>query len=103
MKEKIINLNKPVLDLEGNELPNSIMGQILAETLVYSKDGDPLKFFDWALKLHKGETLILDRSDYEKLRDFVKNSQNLPIITKAQILPLLENDKPLTKAEPSSE
>ena len=93
-KNKIVNLNVPCFDLDGKELANvKNLGKLLANVLVAGSKGDVMKFYDWAVKLNNGETLDLDRSDYEKLRDFVKENESLTILAKGQILPLLENDK----------
>ncbi len=94
MKNKIINLNKDLETLDGKILPGeNNMGKILAQNLVFSVDKENyLKFYDWGTRLYKGETLELDRSDYEKLRKFIEGL-DLPNITKAQIMPLIENDK----------
>ena len=81
-----INLNSALLDLDGNEIADSNMGKILAQLLISETKGDALKFWDWAMKLHKGEVLDLDKSDQEVFKNFVKETEKLPIITKAQIL-----------------
>lgn len=97
MKNKIINLNVPFNDLDGKQVEGATLGKILSSHLVAGSKGDPLKFFDWALKFNRGEVLEVDRSDYEKLKEFVTNSDTLTILAKGQILPLLENDKPVDK------
>ncbi len=101
MKNKIINLNVNVKDLDGKEIVEggmtTTLGRILANQLVSGAKGDPLKFFDWAMRLNKGETIELDRSDYEKIKEFVITSETLTILSKGQILPLLENDKAVDK------
>ena len=81
-----INLNSALLDLDGNEIADSNMRKILAQLLISETKGDALKFWDWAMKLHKGEILDLDKSDQEVFKNFVKETEKLPIITKAQIL-----------------
>jgi hypothetical protein len=94
MKNKIINLNVPIADLDGNRIEGaSTLGKILANDLVTGSEGDPLKFFDWAMRFNKGEIVELDRSDYEKLKEFVKASKRMTILVKGQLLPLIENDK----------
>ncbi len=94
MKNKIINLNYPIKDLDGNDIESaSTLGKLLANQLVSVAKGDVLKFFDWAMRFNKGEVVELDRSDYEKLKEFVINAETLTILAKGQILPLLENDK----------
>lgn len=84
-----IDLNKSLLDLDGKEIADSNMGKIVAQMLVQATKGDALKFWDWALKLNKGEVIDLDKSDQEVFKNFVKEHEQLPIITKAQILELL--------------
>ena len=81
-----INLNSALVDLDGKEIADSNMGKILAQLLISETKGDALKFWDWAMKLHKGEVLDLDKSDQEVFKTFVKETEKLPIITKAQIL-----------------
>lgn len=95
MKDKIINLNVSLKDLDGKEVEGSNLGKVVAGLLVSQPKGDVLKFYDWALKFNKGEAVTLDRSDYEKLKSFIADHEGLNIIAKAQILPLLENDKPI--------
>lgn len=84
-----IDLNKSLIDLDGKEIADSNMGKIVAQTLITGSKGDALKFWDWANKLYKGEILDLDKSDQEVFKNFIKENEGLPIITKAQILELL--------------
>lgn len=85
-----IDLNKNVIDLDGNQIENANMGKIVAQFLVNESKGDALKFWDWALKLNKGEVLDLDKSDQETFKSLIKETEKLPIITKAQILEQLQ-------------
>lgn len=85
-----IDLNKSILDLDGKEIENANMGKIVAQFLVNESKGDALKFWDWALKLNKGEVLDLDKSDQETFKTLIKETEKLPIITKAQILEQLQ-------------
>lgn len=85
-----IDLNKSVLDLDGKEIENANMGKIVANFLVNESKGDPLKFWEWALKLNKGEVLDLDKSDQDTFKTLIKETEKLPIITKAQILEALQ-------------
>ena len=85
-----IDLNKSVLDLDGKEIENANMGKIVANFLVNESKGDPLKFWEWALKLNKGEVLDLDKSDQDTFKTLIKETEKLPIITKAQILEQLQ-------------
>lgn len=84
-----IDFNIPLKDLEGNDIPQSNMGKILANTLVTNSSGDALKFWDWALKLHNGALLILDNSDKNTLKTFIEQNESLTILSKAQLLILM--------------
>ena len=75
-----------ILGIDGKELPDANAGNIIAQALANDTDGDCLKYWEWALKLNKGESIDLDISDKEKLSTFVKNHKGLPNLTKAQVL-----------------
>lgn len=81
-----IQLNKNLIGLDGQVIDQSNMGKLLATILSSSNKGDALKFWSWAVKLHAGEQLDLDPSDAETLKNFVKESEQLTILSKAQIL-----------------
>lgn len=81
-----INLNKPIKDLDGKEIEGSNLGQLVAQMLVTSTKGDALKYMSWAMKLHAKETLELDPSDKETLKNFIKDHEQLTILSKAQML-----------------
>jgi hypothetical protein len=88
-----INLNKNLIDIDGEVMPNVNAGKLLAQQLAQSAKGDPVKLWGWALKLNAGEELELDKSDFETLKSFVNNNENLFVISKAQILDLLGDFK----------
>lgn len=81
-----INLNKAIKDLDGKEIEGSNLGQLVAQMLVTSTKGDALKYMSWAMKLHAKETLELDPSDKETLKNFIKDHEQLTILSKAQML-----------------
>lgn len=81
-----IDLNKSITDLDGNAIEGSNLGKLVAQMLVTSSKGDALKYMAWALKLHAGESLELDPSDKETLRNFIKDHEQLTILSKAQML-----------------
>ena len=87
---KKIDLNIPMTDLSGAEVKEAKLGQILGNQLVGGSKGDALKFYDWAVKLYKGDSISVDDSDFNKIKDFVNESEMLTIIAKAQILKQLE-------------
>lgn len=81
-----IDLNKPILDLDGNPVQEGMtLGKALAAQLAHSGKGNAIKFMDWALSLHRGETIQVDDSDYTTLTKFVEDSE-LRAFVKAPIL-----------------
>jgi hypothetical protein len=78
-----------LLDQNGKRIN---AGKLIANSLVQQSKGDALKFWDWAVALNKGEVLDLDTSDQETFKNFVKDNEGLPIITKAQILHKLKKE-----------
>jgi hypothetical protein len=92
-----IDLNFDLLGLDGlaviDQTGKTInAGKLIANSLVQQSKGDALKFWDWAVALNKGEVLDLDSSDQETFKNFVKDNEGLPIITKAQILHKLKKE-----------
>ena len=81
-----VQLNKNLLGLDGQEIENSHMGKLVASTLAGANKGDAAKFWHWSVKFYAGEELELDPSDLETLRNFIKDSEQLTILSKAQIL-----------------
>jgi hypothetical protein len=92
-----IDLNFDLLGLDGVSVLDQTgktinAGKLIANSLVQQSKGDALKFWDWAVALNKGEVLDLDTSDQETFKNFVKDNEGLPIITKAQILHKLKKE-----------
>lgn len=81
-----LNFNFNLTDLDGKEIEKGNVGKILANTLVNQSKGDVLKFWEWALSLNKGDIIDLDTSDQEVLKTFIKDTELLPVLTKAQLL-----------------
>lgn len=80
-----VNLNKPLINLDGIEDKANI-GQSLAYYLYHQSEGDPIKVDGWAKKLQALKELELDKSDYQFLKEFVKKNKLMFIPLKAQIL-----------------
>jgi hypothetical protein len=90
-----MNFNKPIKNLTGQSMKDAngkevTLGYILAEQLVSGSKGDAVKFYGWALKLHEGKEIELDKSDTQTLKDFVTNNEQLTILAKAQLLEQFE-------------
>lgn len=87
-----INLNFDLTDLDGKPLvprtPDDVVncGKVVANALVQTAKGDPLKHHEWAVKLWKGEELDLDKSDTHYLKKFVEDHQGLTHTVKAPVI-----------------
>lgn len=84
----LINLDVPANDLTGSPVPNTNLGKLLAVHLAQAKQGPSLKYFDWALTLHKTGKLEIDDADLRTLTDLVEGLQ-LESFIKAPILRIL--------------
>jgi hypothetical protein len=85
---KSINLNVAAKKLDGTDSEQTL-GQILAGALVGQSKGDALKYYRWARVLYAGQVLEIDLSDFDVLKHYVKTSDNLFVLAKAQILEIL--------------
>lgn len=83
MKE--VNLNFKFKGLDGKELDQNA-GTLMANLLSNSNTKTPVKFWEWAVKFHAGQTLEITTDDLKLLRDFIENSEALTALAKAQIL-----------------
>ena len=89
---KKVDLNFTIKNLDGKEIEsaneNNLInaGKIIANNLVSTAKGDPLKHYDWAIKLNTGKPLDLDRADLEYLKRFITDHQAISILIKAQVL-----------------
>lgn len=84
-------MNFEIGNLDGTKIGNA--GAIVGQHLVLTNKGDALKFYAWAMSFHKGEPVVLDASDFRKLRDWVEASETLSILVKAQVLNYLDSVK----------
>lgn len=85
-----IDLNKPMLDLDGKAMEGGTLGEILASYLVGQSQGEALKYYDWAVTLHKGKEIIVDKADFKKIKEFIENSKSLFVLSKAQMLIIMD-------------
>jgi hypothetical protein len=90
---KPLNFDVAVKQLDGTEISDLgkplTIGRILSSQFASATKGDALKLFSWAQKLYAGEPVDLDPSDKEVFKEFVKNSETLTILVKAQALAIL--------------
>lgn len=93
MKTKL-NLTQTITDLDGNPVPpNTTTGKLLATTLAAAPKANALKFWSWALALHKGEVVEVDEADYDTLYKFVETHEGLTVLARAQILQAMRSSQ----------
>jgi hypothetical protein len=85
-----LDLNFNLTDLDGKEIEGANAGKLLANQLINQPKGDAVKFWELSLKLYKGDVVDLDSSDQNTIKQFIKDSETLPVITKAQLLLVFE-------------
>jgi len=81
---KKLNLNFPITDLDGLELAKA--NKLMAGALMQEKNGDAVKYFDWAMTLNKEGVIEVDASDFNKIKEIAEKSEAITIIVKAQLL-----------------
>jgi hypothetical protein len=89
-----LNFNFPLRTLDGTPMKevdgkDVMAGKILANSLVMQPQGEVAKFFDWAMSLHRGEEIDLDRADQQKMKDFIENNPSMVILVKKALLDVL--------------
>lgn len=87
-----LNFNFNLTDLDGKELSDANAGKLLANSLIGQAKGDAVKYWEWALALNKGEIVDLDTSDQETLKTFIKDSETIFVLAKAQLLKVFKKD-----------
>ncbi|MBT6045792.1 MAG: hypothetical protein HOG49_03120 [Candidatus Scalindua sp.] len=90
---KKLNFDKVLVDLEGKAILEAgkeiNLKQLVSNLLLQAREGDAIKLYDWAGKIYKDGLIEIDDSDIKKLTEILNKAQ-LPVITKAQILKVLE-------------
>jgi hypothetical protein len=91
-----IDLNVPLKDIDGNDLntggnPQTI-GKMLSSLIMAGPNGASgvMKMYDWAVSLHKGEKLIVDKTDAKAIREYVEQHEQLTILGKGQIMIIID-------------
>jgi len=84
-----LNLNDPLQDLDGNPIPDTNAGKLLAMQLASTPHGNIVKHYDWAMAFHHGKEVSVDAADLDYLRKFVENNQQLSILAKQQMLSMM--------------
>ena len=83
---KLALMNKKLIDLNGEEIPNLNMGDIVALILVSGEEStDIVKLYELALRIKK-EVVTLDTTDWELIQNKIKDNKQYTVLAKAQIL-----------------
>lgn len=78
-----INLNFPVVGLDGKPLSEDTLARVLALELTRSTSSPSVLIQTWAEKLWSGETLDLTPGEVKGLTNLIENSQRLPVVVRA--------------------
>lgn len=81
-----LNFNKPIFDIKGQEIPNTNMGELLANMIAQGKGSNPIKIWELAKNIYAGKELELDTSDANLIKGLIETCENFPVMTKAQML-----------------
>lgn len=81
-----IDLNFNIKDLEGKEVENANAGKLIANLLSNSNEGNAVKLIGWALSLHAGEPIDIDKADYDLFKKIVNESKVISNLVKAQVV-----------------
>lgn len=93
MAKYLIDFNKALKNLDGADIEGNTIGRTLGLALVTQPKGDALKLYSWALDMNRGNKIELDQSDFETLKTFVKETEILNVILKAQALEIMNDSK----------
>ena len=92
----MLDFNQSLNGLDGNAVKDGddkeiTLGKLLATQLASANKGDALKLFNWAQKCYNGDKLDLDPSDSSTLKEFIKSSEALTVLAKAQLLSVFKD------------
>ena len=87
-----LNLDFSLTGLDGQKLPDSHVGEIVANALFFAQEKqNALKFHAWAMDLHARKTIALDAQDDAVFRVFVE-TMNIPVVTYISIINAMKTD-----------
>jgi hypothetical protein len=88
MKE--FNLKTPILEADGKTaISGTKISESLAGLLTHNNEGDALKQWGWIQSLTNKDSISLDDSDLQTLKDIVSKSKLAGNLVKGQILQAL--------------
>jgi hypothetical protein len=85
----ILNLDKNIINLRGDPLPEKL-SDILANVLAMSNVGKPAKMITWAVNLTNDGEINIDKTDAKFLVDLIERSTQIVNLAKAQLIDEIE-------------
>lgn len=78
MSKKIkLELQVPLLNIEGKEFEDTNMAKFIANRLYSAETGDALKFLDWSGELYATGTIEVDESDFNTILETIKSTPRI--------------------------
>lgn len=89
-----INLNKPLTDLDGNQINNMTLAKELAVGLSQQSDNpNPLKTWEWCQRLATTGELDLDTQDLEFFKSTIEKARGFTVFFLGQVLQEIAKQK----------
>lgn len=91
-----INLNIPLLDLNGNAVlednlkDTAFLNKRVAEVFYYGQTRSPLKYNNWALKLYNGEEIEVNEHEMEEIKQVIEASSMIGNFVKVAAINALD-------------
>jgi len=90
----VVGLNgKPIFFGENGSREEVNAGKMLANILSSMSKGDVFKLMEWSRKAYHGEDIELNKGEKEALENHIKDSENLTVLSKEQLLNVLKSSK----------
>ncbi len=96
MKKYTIDFNVAIKGLDGKDLENKKLGQVVAELIITettAKGAAVIKLYGWGITLHAGDKLELDDSDWQTLHDLIGGTERMQVLLKAPALQIMLDAK----------
>lgn len=92
-----LDFNQVVIGIDGKEIIEDgkpvKLAPLLANLFAQANSQEPAKFIDWAVKLMGDGKIEVDKSDSEKIKNFVSAHNGLSNLGKCRILEIINAAK----------
>jgi len=88
---KKVNFGVDIKDFKGEAVGK--LNEVFANVLQMSTEGNPVKMNSWAVNLYVKGEIEVDDADLQMLIDFITNNKQIPNITKAAALEVMQKAK----------